>query len=277
MSLYSLGDRNGTCYVWDESQASRGACEIASCLVMYNNAVTRGPQIKEITYFSDTCGGQNRNQFVAASLLYSLNFSETLQTINHKFFERGHSQMESDSIHSSIETAKKLTPVYVPSMWSTVISLARRCKPYIVIPVKYNDIYDFKEFAKLHCPNMKFTKNGKRVNWLKLKWIQIRRDSPRSVFVNESFEENHFEEIRVQSSTRAKGRPLQWPSKLSSLYKSKLCISEKKKNDLLSLCNSGLIPEEFHAYYKALPSSRGLKDKIPVPDENESEIDTDSD
>ena len=112
---------------------------------------------------------------------------------------------------------------------------------------------------------------------MKLKWIQIRRDSPRSLFVNETFEGKHFEEIQVQSSTRAKGRPLQWPNKLSFLYKSKLCISEKKKNDLLSLCNSGLIPEEFHAYYKALPSTKGMKDKIPVPDEDESEIDTDSD
>ena len=162
LSLYSLGDRNGICYIWDERQASQGACEIASCLVMHNSTVTKGPQVKEITYFSDTCGGQNRNLFVAASLLYSLNLSETLQTINHKFFERGHSQMESDSIHFSKGTAKKLTPVYVPSMWSTVISLARRCKPYIVMPVKHNDIYDFKEFTKLHCPNKKLTKNGKR-------------------------------------------------------------------------------------------------------------------
>ena len=144
--------------------------------------------------------------------------------------------MEKDSIHLSIETAKKLIPVYVPSKWSTVLSLARRLKPYIVIPLKNIGIYDFNEFVKLHCPNMKLThkkKIGKQVNWLK--WIEIRHDSPRSGFVKETFEENHFEEIQVQSSTAAKLRPLQWPNKLSSLYKSKQCI-QKRKIMTSSLC-----------------------------------------
>ena len=52
LSMYSPGDRNGTCHVWGESQASRGVCEIASYLVMHNNAVTKGPQIKELHIFT---------------------------------------------------------------------------------------------------------------------------------------------------------------------------------------------------------------------------------
>lgn len=105
-------------------------------LQMHTSSVTSGnPAIKEVTYFSDTCGGQNRNQFVASSLIYSLHKSETLDIINHKFFERGHSHMESDAIHSSIEHAKKNTSVHVPSNWNTVILTARQKKPYIIVPV----------------------------------------------------------------------------------------------------------------------------------------------
>ena len=135
LSFYSLGDQNCTCYLWDECQAGHGSCEIATCLQMHTSSVTsRNPAIKEVTYFSDRCGGQNRNQFVASSLI-SLHKSETLDIINHKFFERGHSHMESDAIHSSIEHGKTNTSVHVPSNWNTVILKARQKKPYIIVPV----------------------------------------------------------------------------------------------------------------------------------------------
>ena len=45
---------------------------------------------------------------------------------NHKFFERGHSEMKADSIHSSIERAKRSTKVYHPSQWDTVVSMAEK-------------------------------------------------------------------------------------------------------------------------------------------------------
>ena len=105
--------------------------------------------------------------------------------------------MESDSIHSTIEAAKKKTSVYVPSQWNTVISLARRKKPYTVIPIKYKDIMDFKDFISTCCPNMKFTTTGTKVNWMKAKWIQVRKSSPRSVYVNETFNDADFQEIKV--------------------------------------------------------------------------------
>lgn len=239
--------------------------------------MTGSSKVQEVTYYSDTCGGQNRNQFVAASLLYSVNKSESLQKINHKFFERGHSQMESDSIHSAIELAKQNTEVYVPANWNTVVSMARKKNPFVVVPVKYVDIADYKTFSKGHCPNMKISINGERINWLNVKWVQVRRSNPRSIFVNYSFDEIQFAEVKVQSITRNKGRPEQWPVELYSLYKNKLCISDAKKKDLLSLCQSGVIPEDYNHYYKSLPSKKGLKDKIPVPDGEESDIDTDSD
>ena len=63
-----------------------------------------------------------------------------LEEINHTFLESGHSQMECDSIHSTIETAKRSTSTYVASQWNTVISMARLGKPYHGAPLKYMDI-----------------------------------------------------------------------------------------------------------------------------------------
>ena len=213
----------------------------------------------------------NRNQFVAPCLLYLLNKLETLEIINHKFFERGHSHMESDTIHSAVERAKTNTPVYVPVNWYTVIVKARKKNLYVVVLIKYRDVLDFRSFNKDYCPNMKFTVDGDRINWLKVKWVQVRPTDPRSIFLNSTFDETQFVEIKVQSSTR--GRPQQWPVKLVSLYTHKRPISEAKKKDLISLCESGIIPEECQGYYYSLPTKKGMKDRIPVPDP----LDTDSD
>lgn len=43
----------------------------------------------------------------------------------------------------------------------------------------------------------------------------------------------------------------------SQLYKNKLTISSLKKNDLLKLCRLGVIPEEYHGWYRELPSDIG--------------------
>ena len=45
--------------------------------------------------------------------------------------ESGHSEMEVNSIHAAIETAKKYVPVNVPSDWNIVCRLDRKKSPYI--------------------------------------------------------------------------------------------------------------------------------------------------
>ena len=67
--------------------------------------------VKTVTVYS----GQNRNQFTTAAHHYTLMSLPNLEVINHKCFESGHSQIESDSVHAAIEVAKKMTKVYVPS------------------------------------------------------------------------------------------------------------------------------------------------------------------
>ena len=195
----------------------RGAQEIATCIMKNTSSVCASvPSTSEITYYSDKCSGQNRNQFVAGSYLFSMDQFQNLQRINHKFLESGHSYMECDSIHSTIETAKKKTSVYMPSQWNTLISLARRIKPYHVVPMKHSDVYDFKAFVNQFCPNLKTASNGKRVNWMKICWIQTRRESPHCLYVNKTFEVSRFQEITVQSSTRKRGRPQAYPEELAS-------------------------------------------------------------
>lgn len=156
-------------------------------------------------------GVQNRNQYVTASLLLNLSRIPTLQLISHKFLVSGHSQMDSDSVHSTIEGAKKITPVYVPSQWCTIMSLTRISQPYITVPMKYNYITGFKDFVKKQCPNIKLSTSLEAINWLKVKWVQVKKESMKLVFVNYSLNEDGFKEIQVQQvKTRQSGRKYKW-------------------------------------------------------------------
>jgi len=65
--------------------------------------------VREIAMFSDMCGGQNRNQNIAAMLLYVFQSIDHINVIERKFLEKGHrpTYMECDSMHSAIEFAHK--------------------------------------------------------------------------------------------------------------------------------------------------------------------------
>ena len=64
-----------------------------------------------------------------------------LVTINHKYFESGHSQMESDSMRYTIELATKHLDIYTPSEWYNAVRLTKHAQPkYEVIEVNAFDV-----------------------------------------------------------------------------------------------------------------------------------------
>lgn len=139
LSLYSLGDNKGTCFLWNETEGQRGSCEVATCLHKYIKSLP--PNVNHICFYSDNCMGQNRNKYVTAALLYTVSKSNYIDIIDQKYLEAGHTQMECDSMHAAIEYAKRKTNVFIPSQWDTIIHMARRTNPYIVLPLKYWDFY----------------------------------------------------------------------------------------------------------------------------------------
>ncbi|KAG5888686.1 hypothetical protein JTB14_022270 [Gonioctena quinquepunctata] len=54
------------CYMWHESTAARGANEIALCIFKHIQNLPDG--FTKVILYSDTCGGQNENSYVAAML-----------------------------------------------------------------------------------------------------------------------------------------------------------------------------------------------------------------
>lgn len=194
LSIYNLATQNVTCYLWSEIDTNRGACEIATCL--YLQLLALPSNFKNAILYSDACSGQNRNQFTATSLLHAVTNLPYLETIEYTFLECGHTQMECDSMHSAIEFAKKKTEIYVPSQWATVVRMARRKNPYLVVPVQYEDIYDFKEVTKSTVKYSKVDTKGEKVNWLKIKWLRFSKKEPEHVQFKFSYD-GEFHKMKV--------------------------------------------------------------------------------
>jgi hypothetical protein len=238
LTMYSLGDAEATCYVWDESDGNKGSCEVATCLYRYLQSLPRS--VTHVILYSDTCGGQNRNKYVAAALQFAVKTIKNIKIIDQKFLESGHSHMECDSMHAAIEKAKKNATIFVPAQWYSIFGMARN-PPYTVIPLEHSYFLDFKFLAKRTMVNTKKDEDKEPVSWLKLKWIRYTEDDNTLLFKYNIPDE--FKELKNKKATR-RGRQ-QTVDKLENiprLYPQRLPIASAKMNDLMDLCKLGIIP-----------------------------------
>nr|CAI5857563.1 unnamed protein product [Callosobruchus analis] len=165
---------NAYCYTWSEVNGARGSIEIATCIFQYIRSLPR--QITEVSFFSDTCGGQNRNQNVLALLYYFVHYEDTpITVIEQKFLESGHSMMECDSMHSAIEHQKKYLAVYTLNDWINIFKMARSKRgkkqndAYFVKELKYTNFIDFKTISQALLRNKTINTQGEKVRWLQVK------------------------------------------------------------------------------------------------------------
>ena len=76
--------------------------------------------------------------------------------------------------------------------------MARKKNSYVDVPMKYNHVVDFKKFVQKYCRNLNVSTSGQRNILLNVEWIQVRKFSPKSVFVNYSFDIDSFVQIAVK-------------------------------------------------------------------------------
>lgn len=276
LTIYeSAPPNNAFCFCWTELNGKRGSSEIGSCLFEYLNNLPL--TVKEVSLWSDTCGGQNRNQHVAALLYYLVNVSH-IEVIEHKFLESGHSYMEADSMHSAIEHAKKYIPVYTIQDWLNIFRIARskrnrnrQSEPYHVRELKFNEFYDLKALSELLIKNRSKDIEGNTVNWLLIK--SLRYSKKHADIIEYKYE--HSSEYKV-IKIWGRGRPPAPPKQLKKLYGNLLPISTKKKEDLVKLCKSGAIPPEFHGWYQSLSSAKNVQEGSVGISDQESDCDSDN-
>ncbi|XP_062387011.1 uncharacterized protein LOC134076007 [Sardina pilchardus] len=141
-TVYNMLTHSATCYVWHEGEGSLSASEFVSCVVDYLSAHT---EPDTFILWSDGCGYQNRNAVLSSALL--LFAMKKNKVVIQKYLEKGHTQMECDSVHSVIERRLRDQDVYVPAEYVSLMKRARvKPHPY---DVKYIDHTFFQDFSKL--------------------------------------------------------------------------------------------------------------------------------
>lgn len=71
-TIYELGKNRGNCNLWNETIGKRGSNELASFV---NSFISEKAQlgVKEFIFYTDNCGGQNRNQNMFSMYFKALN------------------------------------------------------------------------------------------------------------------------------------------------------------------------------------------------------------
>lgn len=256
-------------YVWSEDIASRGSQEVSSCLLHFLKNVLPS-SVKEITLYSDSCGGQNRNIKVALFLSYVLQTHPNIETINQKFFMPGHSFDSCDMDFAIIERSKAYQEeIYVPEKWKFVIQNAKKKSPKFVVHAMTKDEFYSSKTMEKEITNRKKTERNTKVSWLKMRWIQYRKMEPKKLYIKNTLTElEEFDIVDLAKKTR--GRPSrEFVNELELLHPRGRAITKEKKKDLLSLLK--YIPPIYHDFYRKLRATEVEE----LVSEEEEEVDED--
>lgn len=138
LSFYNLKTGEGHCYVWDETQGDVNSEMFAHLqYTHFSETLDAHPEIEEIIIWSDGCTYQNRNSNLANSLLH-LAIKRGVKIVQ-KYLVVGHTQMELDSMHPTIER-KLIGDIYIPHDY--VVMESARLKPshYVVKQVSHDEV-----------------------------------------------------------------------------------------------------------------------------------------
>lgn len=201
------------------------------------------PDIEHVKMMSDSCGGQQKIFSFSAMCQYAVNSHPNLKTIDHVYFEPGHSHMECDSVHSKIKVKSKNSPVYTLEGWAQIIRLARtKPSPFEVTQLLHDDFLNFNQrratFAMENKikPKKKQRKNEKEnevheeqgsygdtnFKYSDGVWYQYQKNENKNIFMKTSIDGNFITLVTKQQKGKQNTNPV-------NPYEERLPITDVKK------------------------------------------------
>lgn len=244
LCFYNLNSKDGFCFLWNESEGGVNAEEFASVWIYFleNKVLPHIGEAKKIIMYSDGCNYQNRNCVMSNALL-NLAITHNI-VIEQKYLETGHTQMEADSMHSTIERYLRTKNINVPAEYVQICKMARKIPhPY---DVKYINFDFFKKFEKVEF--CKSIRPGRNKGDAKVTDIRALQYTPRGEIFYKLRFGNTWEILPQRISKNI--APCLW-NDLSSLHQSRRQISARKFDDLQYLKQT--LPSDYRCYYDNLP------------------------
>lgn len=254
LGIHNFHNDNVYMYVWDETKASRGSQEVASCLLRHLKTL-KGE--KHIIAYSDMCGGQNRNIKISLMWLKILSMGNDVEIIDHKFLISGHSFLPNDRDFGVIEMSLKRNQLlYVPQDYYNIIKKCRKGNTFILNEMKQEDFISTRLLEEAVYKRSKNT-NGEKINWLQICWMRFLRNGPYKILYKTTMDENA--EFKILDLLPRRGRPKKFGNiVLPSLYKSIRSITSLKYRHMMDLLR--YIPPEHHNYFKSLPHTENVNE-----------------
>ena len=127
-TVYNIANDDTVCYDCHEGEGEGGMDGNVFSLCIIDFLKNKINLNTPFVFYSDGCSAKNRNVTLAIALHQFANKNNT--TIYQKYLVEGHTQMECDSVHSTIKARKKNRELYVPSNFVQIIQEARLKNPY---------------------------------------------------------------------------------------------------------------------------------------------------
>jgi len=251
LTVYDIGTKSGYCYMWHEGVARRGANNIASCVWNYINHMNEKSKT-EFHFFTDNCCGQNKNKLILSMYFHAVK-TLNVERICHYYLEKGHTENEGDSMHSTIEAAAKNVNIFSPMQWYTVAGTAKKSGTRYLVVEMEGQMKDFKGLSE------KYTM-GSKLRWADIKCLKVEKTHPNSLFVKNGFGCENYTEIQFggkevlghQSDSHSDFEGEQYAytgfDNLPAL-ESESMVTSAKKNDLAWMCEQLIIPKDYHPFY----------------------------
>ncbi|CAG9763461.1 unnamed protein product [Ceutorhynchus assimilis] len=248
LTVYEAAKKQGYCYMWHEAIASRGTCEIGSCVLKFIK-MKADSGCREISFYSDNCAGQNKNKFMYIMLLYAAVTNQVEITLS--FMEVGHTQNEGDSMHSAIERCARRIPIYTPGQWATIARTACVKKRYFVNELNQTDFFDFKDLLAQCTKKLDKDTCGTIVKWTDISCVQVDFAKPDILKFAYKLQEG-FYEINIKEGSRKESISfLQY--NLKPLRNRLISISKIKYDSIIYYCTKNAVAKEYQDFFLSLP------------------------
>lgn len=245
LSIHDCSSNTGYFYYWDETTASRGSDDIASCILKHFDQ--QNIHCDKLIVISDNCCGQNKNWAIVA-LWLKLLASGRVKSVQHVFPTVGHTMLPSDRDFGRVEQYVRdhIQFVYSPEEWGEVLKNAQKSHPFHVYRMQRKDFFKISSLKQFFRPPKSVIASAAK--------LYISYDNPNSINVS-----NTYFGLGENISIRTKGRPLdqeeflqQFNCELLPLYNRPRPVNKEKLDDVLSLLQ--YIPQAYHSYYRSLCS-----------------------
>lgn len=203
--------------------------------------------------WSDGCGYQNRSSIMANALSHLS--VEKKVIIEQKYLTKGHTMMECDSVHSTIDTMlnpkrgtknkKTVREVYLPSQYSQLTQQARKKPfPYRSTYLAYDFFFDFSNKDTMRYESVRPGKKAGDPTVHDLKALRYKPDGTVEFKID-------FDDDYTELPARKKEVRREITGNFPKLNKTMLKVTKAKWQHLQELKNH--IPVDCHAFYDNIP------------------------